>query len=78
MGMLDASKAFDCVNLLTLFTRLLKRDMNPIFLRFLLYAYFNQEMRVIWNGSTSDTFSTSNGVIKQGGILSPILLKISQ
>ena len=32
-------------------------------------------MRVKWNGSTCDTFSTSNGV-KQGGVLSPILFNV--
>ena len=43
--MLDTSKAFDYVNLLTLFTMLLKRDMNPIFLWFLIYTYCNQQIR---------------------------------
>ena len=32
-------------------------------------------MRVEWNGSTSDTFSTSNGV-KQGGVLFPNLFHV--
>ena len=75
MWMLDASKAFDCVNLLTLFNILLKRDMSPIFLRFLMHTYCNQQMRVKWNGTTSDTFSTRNGV-KQGCVLSPILCNV--
>ena len=70
--MLDASKAFDRVNLLLLFSKLLQRDMCPVFLRFLKSIYCNQQMRVKWNGTTSNTFSTSNGV-KQGGVLSPIL-----
>ena len=58
--MLDASKAFDCVNLLTLFTdndlyslrekcpyrtMLLKRDMSTIFFRFLMYNYCDQQLR---------------------------------
>ena len=32
-------------------------------------------MRVKWNGTTSTTFSTSNGV-KQGGVLSKILFNV--
>ena len=75
MRMLDASKAFDCVNLLTLFNILPKRVMSPISLRLLMHTYCNQQMRIKWNSSTSDTFSTSNGV-KQGGVLSPILFNV--
>ena len=73
--MLDASKAFDCVNLLLLFKKLLQRDMCPLFLRFLMNTYCKQQMRVKWNGTISNTFSTSNGV-KQGGVLSPILFNV--
>ena len=73
--MLDASKTFDCVNLLTLFTMLLERDMSPIFLRFLMSNYCNQQMKVKWSNLTSDTFSTSNGV-RQGCVLSPILFNV--
>ena len=75
MCMLDASKAFDRVNLLLLFSKLLQRDMCPVFLHFLMSIYCNQQMRVKWNGTTSNTFSTSNGV-KQGGVLSPILFNV--
>ena len=32
-------------------------------------------MRVKWNGTTSNTVSTANGV-KQGGVLSPILFNV--
>ena len=60
--MLDASKAFDYVNLLLLFMKLLQRDMCPLFLRFLMNTYCKQQMRVKWNGTISNTFSTSNGV----------------
>ena len=37
--MLDASKAFDRVNLLTLFRKLHNRSMCPLFLRFLIHSY---------------------------------------
>ena len=73
--MLDASKAFDCVNLLLLFKKLLQRDMCPLNLRFLMNTYCKQQMRVLWNGTISNTFSTNNGV-KQGGVLSPILFNV--
>ena len=43
---LDASKAFDRVNLLALFEKLHKRSMCPLFLRFLMHSYFNQKMRI--------------------------------
>ena len=49
--------------------------MCPLFLRFLMNSYCKQQMRVKWNGTISNTFSTSNGV-KQGGVLSPILLNV--
>ena len=75
MYTLDASKAFDRVNLLLLFSNLLQRDMCPLFLRFVMSTYCKQQMRIKWNGTTSNTFSTSNGV-KQGGVLSPILFNV--
>ena len=56
MCTLDASKAFDPVNLLLLFSKLLQRDMCPLFLRFLMSTYCNQQIRVKWNGTTSNTF----------------------
>ena len=73
--MLDASKAFDCVNLLLMHKKLLQRDMCPLFLRFLMNTYCNQQMRVKWNDMISSTFSTINGV-KQGGVLSPTLFNV--
>ena len=73
--MLDASKAFNCVNLLLLFKKLLQIDMCPLFSRFLMNTYCKQQMRVKWNGTISNTFSTNNGV-KQGGVLSSILFNV--
>ncbi len=75
MCMLDASKAFDRVNLYTLFNKLRGRNMCPIMLRFLMHSYDNQLLRVNWNGSHSTMFKPSNGV-KQGGVLSPILFNV--
>ena len=75
MCMLDASKAFDRVNLLTLFKTLYSRGMCPIYLRLLMKIYEEQQMRIRWNNSVSDYFTISNGVI-QGGVLSPVLFSI--
>ena len=72
---LDASKAFDRVNLLTLFKKLFERNMCPLFLRFLIHSYCNQTMRIKWNAAISDSFDTSNGV-EQGGVLSPLLFNV--
>ena len=62
---LDASKAFDRVNLMTLFEKLHKRSICPLFLRFLMHSYCNKKMHIKWNSALSGTFNTSNGV-KQG------------
>ena len=75
MCMLDASKAFDRVNLLTLFKTLYSRGMFPIYLRLLMKIYEEQNMRIRWNSTVTDYFTISNGV-KQGGILSPILFSL--
>ena len=72
---LDASKAFDRVNLLTLFKNLFKRNMCLLILRFLIHSYCNQKMRIKWNAAISCSFDTSNGV-KQGGVLSPLLFNV--
>ena len=69
---LDASKAFDRVEFSSLFTNLLQRKVNTVYLRCLLHMYTNQKLLVKWNGHSSDLFTVKNG-IKQGGILSPLL-----
>ena len=72
MCSIDASKAFDRVNILLLFRKLRKRNFCPLFLRYLINSYCNQMMMVRWNGSLSSKFDVINGV-KQGGALSPLL-----
>ena len=73
--MLDASKAFDMVNYCKLFRVLLKRKVSPLVLRLLLYMYTKQKLEVRWGSSMSSQFTACNGV-KQGAILSPILVSI--
>ena len=72
---LDGSKAFDRVNLLTLFKQLHKCSMCPLFLRFLMHSYCNKKMRIKRNSALPGTFNTSNGV-KQGCVFSPLLFNI--
>ena len=67
MGMLDASKAFDRVNLLTLF--------KLFYLSLLMKIGEKQEMRIRWNKAVTDYFSISKG-LKQGGMLSPVLFSL--
>ena len=43
---LDASKAFDRLNYVTLFNKLLQRKMCPITIRLLLNMYLNQKIQV--------------------------------
>ena len=73
--LLDASKAFDCVNHLTLFRTLLEKGLCPLVVRVVLQMHICQLLTVRWNSAHSKTFSASNGV-KQGGILSPIFFSI--
>ena len=72
---LDASKAFDRVNFVKLFKKLLDKGMSPITVRLLLNMYLSQKIQVKWNGQLSEPFSVSNGV-RQGGILSPLFFSI--
>ena len=76
MCTIDASKAFDRVNLFVLFNLLRKRNFCPLYLRFLMYSYCNQRMRVRWNSSNSREFLLSNGVKQGGGIITIVILGI--
>lgn len=73
--LLDASRAFDRVQYIKLFTLLLDRGMCPTLVKCLIIMYTHQSLYVRWQGSLSDPFACSNG-IKQGGVLSPVLFCI--
>ena len=75
MSMLDASKAFDRVNHLSLLNKPKLRNMCPTILKFLMCTYQRQSVMVNWNGECSSTFYVGNGV-KQGGVLSPVLFTV--
>ena len=74
-ALLDATKAFDRVNLDILFDILLKRGLPVPVTRLLLDMYSRQTVRTSWNNQYSDTFSVTNGV-RQGGVMSPILFTL--
>ena len=73
--MLDASKAFDCVQYIKLFDLLLKKGLCPLVARFLANLYTCQIVRIKWGDHLTDSFRVRNGV-KQGGVLSPILFNV--
>ena len=72
---MDLSKAFDMVEWTELFTTLMERGVEPVFLRVLLYIYQNQQCDVKWGGKFSHRFSVSNGV-RQGAVSSPLLFSV--
>ena len=73
--LLDASKAFDRVDYIKLFDKLLDRGMCPITVRLLLNMYTKQKLQVKWNNHISHRFDVTNGV-RQGGVLSPLLFSV--
>ena len=75
--MLDASKAFDHVNYIRLFTLVRNKGLCPLYCRFLIMLYTYQQLFVIIINGTIPSLArcVSNGV-KQGGVLSPILFNM--
>jgi hypothetical protein len=71
----DASKAFDKINISKLFLILLGKDVSPYFLSLLYDIYTRQRVSAKWLNSRSFVFGTTNGV-RQGAILSPILFNL--
>lgn len=70
----DATKAFDRVNIGKLFNLLLSRDtpLPALVLRLLFDMYTRQIVYAKWQNAVSEPFSVTNGV-RQGAVLSPIL-----
>ena len=73
--MLDASKAFDKVNFIQLFSFLIHRNIPGVFLCIIMDLYTRQNFRAPWNGVISTHFSVFSGV-RQGGALSTILFNV--
>ena len=60
--MLYASKAFDKVDFVKLFSLLIYRNIPGVFLRIIMDLYTHQNLRASWNGVIYTSFSVSNGV----------------
>ena len=75
MCMLDASKAFNKVNVLLLFNKLRLKGLFPVFLQFIINIYISQIIRVKLNYCISHEYAVSNGV-KQGGVMLPLLFNL--
>ena len=75
MCMLDATKAFHNVDFAKLFELLMRSDIPGVFLRLILYLYTHQTLKTAWDGAIDLPYSVTNGV-RQGGVLSPILLNV--
>ena len=73
--LLDASKAFDRVDYIKLFDKLLDRGMCPLTVRLLFSMYTKQKLQVKWDNHISHRFDVTNGV-RQGGVLSPLLFSV--
>ena len=72
---LDATKAFDKVQYTKLFKLLIKREICPLIIRFILNTYLISTALVKWNEKESDSFPLLNGV-KQGAVISAPLFAV--
>ena len=72
---LDASKAFDRIDHLLLFKKLIDKHVPLFIIRLLVCWYSTQKMHIRWENTVTSSFLVSNGV-KQGGIISPILFNV--
>ena len=72
---MDLSKAFDMVDWRELFPILKRRQVDPIFLRVLMFVYKHQQCDVKCGQSYSYRFSVCNGV-RQGAVSSPLLFSV--
>ena len=72
---MDMSKAFDMVEWAELFSTLLDRKVDCLFLRLMLFIYRNQTCDVKWCGEYSHRFQVSNGV-RQGAVSSAFLFSV--
>ena len=58
-----------------LYTLLRERALCAVVLRLIMNIYVNQCIQIKWNSMNSEKYGIAKGV-KQGGVLSPILLGI--
>ncbi len=72
---IDASKAFDKVNRLYLWAKLIELEIDPAIIRCIMIYYAQSEIIVCLNGEFSESFKSTVGV-RQGGVMSPRLFAI--
>lgn len=72
---LDASKAFDRLNHVKLYKKMIARGIPVYLVNLLAFWYKTQELYIKWGDSISTCFNVCNGV-RQGGILSPLLFNL--
>jgi hypothetical protein len=72
---LDCSKALDKCQFVPLVQKLLNRNLPPIVVRILIYAYREHESWVKWGPLRFEIFSILNGS-QQGSVLSPALFAV--
>ena len=73
--LLDASQAFDRLNYIKLFRKLIDKGLCPLICKILVLMHRDQSVTVRWGDTRSPAFRVSNGV-KQGGNISPVLFTI--
>ena len=75
LASLDATKAFDRVNHVKLFHKLIDKGLPGKLIKLIIDWYGKTSMMVKWNSCFSRTVAVKSG-IRQGGILSPVLFNI--
>ena len=74
---LDATKAFDRVNHIKLFSKLIDRGLPGKLVKLIIDWYGKTFMTVKWNSCYSGTIAVKSGIRQdQGGILSPVFFNI--
>ena len=71
----DLSKAFDNIDNFRLGKLLLKRNIPPDIVLFIMFYLRNQTARIVWNGAKGSYRRIERGV-RQGDMLSPFLFKL--
>ena len=75
MCYVDASKAFDRINIWHMLKKLVLRNLPTIIVRMFLYWYTNQHFIIKWCDKLSLPFKSTNG-LRQGSILSPVYFNV--
>ena len=75
---LDASKAFDQVDHVLLFEKLLQRNLPPAVARLLLAWYISQHLKVRWFNNFSEPFNTSKWSTSRWCLISDTIHNLHQ